>query len=67
VGGIGIDVIKEGIERLKNVPGRLEKFENGAYFFVDYAHTDDALKNVLSALLAFKQKRLIAVFGCWWR
>jgi len=31
---------------------------------VDYAHTDDALKNVLSALLAFKQKRLIAVFGC---
>jgi UDP-N-acetylmuramoyl-L-alanyl-D-glutamate--2,6-diaminopimelate ligase len=65
VGGIGIDVIKEGIERLKNVPGRLEKFEKeGAYFFVDYAHTDDALKNVLSALLPFKQKRLIAVFGC---
>ncbi|ADD68968.1 UDP-N-acetylmuramyl-tripeptide synthetase [Denitrovibrio acetiphilus DSM 12809] len=65
---LGIDAkhIKSGIERLKNVPGRLEKFEksNGAYIFVDFAHTDDALKNVLEALGSFKENRVITVFGC---
>jgi len=32
--------------------------------FVDYAHTDDALKNVLNTLNEFKKGRLITVFGC---
>lgn len=63
--GISLNSIKAGVESLKNVPGRLEKFEkDGAYFFVDYAHTDDALKNVLDALSRFKKSRLITVFGC---
>jgi len=64
--GIDNDHIKQGIEELKNIPGRLEKFErsNGAYIFVDYAHTDDALQNVLEALGSFKEKKLITVFGC---
>ncbi|MCX8084518.1 MAG: UDP-N-acetylmuramoyl-L-alanyl-D-glutamate--2,6-diaminopimelate ligase [Calditerrivibrio sp.] len=62
---IPIDVIKEGINQFKNVPGRLEKFsKDGVYFFVDYAHTDDALRNVLTALRPFKKNRLITVFGC---
>ncbi|MGC8769143.1 UDP-N-acetylmuramoyl-L-alanyl-D-glutamate--2,6-diaminopimelate ligase [Calditerrivibrio sp.] len=63
--GISKEEIIRGVEQFKNVPGRLEKFEkNGAYFFVDYAHTDDALKNVLEALKGFKKGRLITVFGC---
>lgn len=65
---LGIDnkIIAEGIENLKNVPGRLEKFEkkNGAFIFVDYAHTDDALSNVLEALSNFRENRIITVFGC---
>ncbi len=65
VAGIDVDSIQNGINNFRNVLGRLEKFEkNGAYFFVDYAHTDDALKNVLQALKPFKKNRLITVFGC---
>ena len=47
------------------VPGRLEKLSapNGASFFVDYAHTDDALSNVLSTLKQLSENRVIAVFG----
>jgi len=64
--GIDSQCIREGIEEMVNVPGRLEKFkkDNGAFIFVDYAHTDDALINVLSALENFKEHRLICVFGC---
>ncbi len=48
------------------VPGRLEKLvmPNGAVFMVDYAHTDDALKQVLTALRPLTSGRLICVFGC---
>ena len=47
------------------VPGRLESWHraDGASFFVDYAHTDDALKNVLATLRPLTRRRLIAVFG----
>lgn len=64
--GIDNETIKRGIESMVNVPGRLEKFKkpNGAFIFVDYAHTDDALINVLSALGNFRENRLITVFGC---
>ena len=48
------------------VPGRLEKIAlpNGAVAFVDYAHTDDALRNVLQVLRKLTQGKLITVFGC---
>lgn len=64
--GVDPEHISAGIEKLENVAGRLEKFEkkNGAYIFVDYAHTDDALRNVLEALANFRENRLITVFGC---
>jgi UDP-N-acetylmuramoyl-L-alanyl-D-glutamate--2,6-diaminopimelate ligase len=64
--GISEENIAKGIENLKNVPGRLEKFkkDNGAFIFVDYAHTDDALRNVLEALSNFRENRIITVFGC---
>ena len=47
------------------VPGRLESWHrsDGAAFFVDYAHTDDALENVLSTLRPLTKNRLVVVFG----
>ncbi len=47
------------------VNGRLEKIANdrGIHIFVDYAHTPDAIKNVLSSLNEIKTKRIITVFG----
>lgn len=64
--GISHHAIKEGIERLNGVPGRLERVPNdrGISVFVDYAHTPDAIKNVLSILGRLKKGRLIIVFGC---
>lgn len=58
--------IKFGIESLSVVPGRLEKVDSnsGFHVFVDYAHTDDALRRVLQNLTEFKKKRIITVFGC---
>lgn len=54
------------VQNFKSVPGRLEKVENrrGLSLFVDYAHTPDALENVLSCLREIKQGRIITVFGC---
>ncbi len=64
--GIGTDDIKEGVAKLKNVPGRLELVESGSGIraYVDYAHTPDALDRSLGALKAVSAGRLITVFGC---
>jgi UDP-N-acetylmuramoyl-L-alanyl-D-glutamate--2,6-diaminopimelate ligase len=63
---IPLQVIKRGIENLSNVPGRLESIASskGLNIFVDYAHTDDALRRVLQSLAELKMKRIITVFGC---
>lgn len=59
-------IIKQGLEALAAVPGRLEPVANdrGLYIFVDYAHTPDALENVLQALVRLRRARIICVFGC---
>jgi UDP-N-acetylmuramoyl-L-alanyl-D-glutamate--2,6-diaminopimelate ligase len=66
--GMGYDLehIKAGIENLTCVPGRLEPVEAGQDYavLVDYAHTDDALRNVLNCLRPLVRGRLIVVFGC---
>jgi UDP-N-acetylmuramoyl-L-alanyl-D-glutamate--2,6-diaminopimelate ligase len=66
--GMGYDLehIKAGIENLTAVPGRLEPVEAGQDYavLVDYAHTDDALRNVLNCLRPLVRGRLIVVFGC---
>ena len=58
--------IKSAIEKFKNVPGRLEKVgcKKGRNIFVDYAHTPDALFNVISALRPLVPGRMIVIFGC---
>lgn len=64
--GFGLKEIKEGIEALELVEGRLEKIDIGQDFkvYVDFAHTEDALFNVLSSLRPLTKKRLIVIFGC---
>ncbi len=56
----------EAMEQFMGVPGRLERIPNerGLNIFVDYAHTPDALDNVLSAVKELDFQRLITVFGC---
>ncbi len=60
------DAIVRGIEQLTQVPGRLDRVDEGQdfYVFVDYAHTPDALEQVLRAVRAETPGRLITVFGC---
>lgn len=63
---ISPSTIRKGVENLFCVPGRLEKVDSssGLNIFVDYAHTDDALRRVLQNLTELKKKRIITVFGC---
>jgi UDP-N-acetylmuramoyl-L-alanyl-D-glutamate--2,6-diaminopimelate ligase len=70
--GVGISYnlpledIAEGVARCRAVPGRFERIEEGQPFLVvvDYAHTDDALRNVIAAARELQPNRIITVFGC---
>jgi len=58
--------LEEFLSERTIIPGRLERIQNnaGMNVLVDYAHTPDALENVLSTLRAITKGRLIVVFGC---
>jgi UDP-N-acetylmuramoyl-L-alanyl-D-glutamate--2,6-diaminopimelate ligase len=58
--------IKSAIERFKNVPGRLQRVDcaKGLKVFIDYAHTPDALFNVIEALRPLVKGKIIVIFGC---
>jgi len=64
--GLDLKTIARGLASLAAIPGRLEKVGADAPFtvLVDYAHTDDALDNVLSTLKPLCKGRLIVLFGC---
>ena len=64
--GVPVDRVQQGVAALKSVPGRMESVETGRDFhvFIDYAHTPDALQNVLTGIHQFKTGRVITVFGC---
>ena len=64
--GIEMKDIKRGLEALANVPGRVELLDTHTPYRVilDYAHSPDALENVLKSLRQSTKQRLIAVFGC---
>ncbi len=76
--GIPLETVASGLASVRCIPGRLQRVEPagagsqhardpGLTVLVDYAHTDDALKNVLSALGPLtrdKGRRLIVMFGC---
>ncbi|MGH9773423.1 MAG: UDP-N-acetylmuramoyl-L-alanyl-D-glutamate--2,6-diaminopimelate ligase [Candidatus Acidiferrales bacterium] len=64
--GIEKQAIEAGIANLKNVPGRFERIDEGQPFLVivDYAHTDDALQNLLATARELSPSgRIIIVFG----
>ena len=64
--GLSDDAIREGIQGHKKVPGRVERVANdqGITVLVDYAHTGDALENVLATIAELKPPRIITLFGC---
>jgi UDP-N-acetylmuramoyl-L-alanyl-D-glutamate--2,6-diaminopimelate ligase len=64
--GVSLAQAVRGIEKCKKIPGRLEVIENsaGLRVVVDYAHTPDALLNVLKTLRPMVEGRIFTVFGC---
>jgi UDP-N-acetylmuramoyl-L-alanyl-D-glutamate--2,6-diaminopimelate ligase len=64
--GIAPESIAQGIAGLHAVPGRFERVDEGQPFVVvvDYAHTDDALRNVIAVARGLDPKRVITLFGC---
>jgi UDP-N-acetylmuramoyl-L-alanyl-D-glutamate--2,6-diaminopimelate ligase len=64
--GSSINAVERAVARFTAVPGRLERVENplGFQVLVDYAHTPDALKNVLNAVRPLTAGNVILVFGC---
>ena len=63
--GHDLSCIRDGLENVPPVPGRLEPVPcaKGCKVLVDFAHTDQALKSVLQSLRPLTSKRIIVVFG----
>jgi UDP-N-acetylmuramoyl-L-alanyl-D-glutamate--2,6-diaminopimelate ligase len=63
---VPLQVVQAALAAMPPVPGRLESIHQGQPFgvYVDYAHTDDALRNVLTTLREITPGRLWLVFGC---
>ncbi len=64
--GVSLEAIKEGLNSMDFVPGRINiiRLNNGAGVVIDYAHTPDGLENILSTMRKITKGRLISVFGC---
>jgi UDP-N-acetylmuramoyl-L-alanyl-D-glutamate--2,6-diaminopimelate ligase len=64
--GLSDETIASGIATCRAIPGRFERIDCGQPFMVvvDYAHTDDALRNVIQAARDLSPKRVITLFGC---
>ncbi|MBM3818134.1 MAG: UDP-N-acetylmuramoyl-L-alanyl-D-glutamate--2,6-diaminopimelate ligase [Acidimicrobiia bacterium] len=64
--GVPLEAIERGLSQLPGVPGRFEVVSaatDDITVVVDYAHTDDALRNLLETARPLAQRRLITVFG----
>src|SRR6202008_727763 len=65
--GLSFDAIERGVRSLGGVPGRFQVVsgeKDEVTVVVDYAHTDDALRNLLETARPLARGRLITVFGC---
>ncbi len=64
--GVKLSTIKEGLEKAEGVPGRFELIDAGQEFtvIVDYAHTPQALRNLLKMARNMVRGKIITVFGC---
>ncbi len=63
---LDIKQIIASIEQFDGVPGRLEKFKiiNNNHAIIDYAHSPDSFKNILSTIQEISNKKIITIFGC---
>ena len=63
--GIDAKIISGALKKVK-IKGRMEKLDTGTDYsvFIDYAHTPDALENVLKSFRSFAKGRIITLFGC---
>lgn len=66
VEGISGTVIRDGLNKVDNVPGRSEiiKTDTPYTVIVDYAHTPDGLQNILASVKQYVKGRVITLFGC---
>jgi UDP-N-acetylmuramoyl-L-alanyl-D-glutamate--2,6-diaminopimelate ligase len=64
--GVPLETIARGVAACRAVPGRFERVDAGQPFLVivDYAHTDDALRNVIHIARELASGRVITLFGC---
>jgi UDP-N-acetylmuramoyl-L-alanyl-D-glutamate--2,6-diaminopimelate ligase len=64
--GLELTTIARGVRECAAVPGRFERVDAGQPFLVvvDYAHTDDALRNVIQVARELTSGRVITLFGC---
>jgi UDP-N-acetylmuramoyl-L-alanyl-D-glutamate--2,6-diaminopimelate ligase len=64
--GVAPEAVVGGVASLQSVPGRFQPVANaaGIHVLVDYAHTDEALRNALGSLRQMGPQRLTCVFGC---
>ena len=64
--GVPLSCVRDGIAELARIPGRLEPVadDQGRHVYVDYAHTPDALENVIAAVKELAVGRTLCVFGC---
>lgn len=64
--GIDLDAIADAIAKIENIPGRMEFVNAGQPFtvVVDYAHTHQALEELLKTVRHLNPRRLLVVFGC---
>jgi UDP-N-acetylmuramoyl-L-alanyl-D-glutamate--2,6-diaminopimelate ligase len=67
--GVSPKAVRDGLGQLRGVIGRLERVDTGEQDFtvmIDYAHTEEAMRNVLTTVrdLCIRGERIVAVFGC---
>lgn len=65
--GLPVDALTEGLASVSHVPGRFQVVSqpgDDVRIIVDYAHTDDALRNVLETVRPLASRHVIVVFGC---
>ncbi|MEF3280113.1 MAG: UDP-N-acetylmuramoyl-L-alanyl-D-glutamate--2,6-diaminopimelate ligase [Elusimicrobiota bacterium] len=64
--GFDISEIAKVVKKVDNISGRLEKIvsKKGFYIYIDYAHTEESLRQVLETLNLLPHRKILTVFGC---
>ena len=64
--GIPLSIVETALNGMDGVKGRIERVPTDTPYsvFIDFAHTPDALENILTTLRSFTKGRLVTLFGC---